>query len=42
MTNKLKPMDLGLKDGFVIHLIMTSLPKEFDNFVISYNMSHEI
>ena len=42
MANKLKPMDLGLKDGFVIHLIMASLPIGFNNFVISYNMSPEI
>ena len=28
MTSKLKPMDLGLKDEFLIHLIFASLPKE--------------
>ena len=42
LANKLKPMDLGLKDGFLIHLIFASLPKEFENFVISYNMQPEI
>ena len=28
MASKLKPMDLGLKDEFLIHLIFASLPKE--------------
>ena len=28
MTSKLKPMDLELKDEFLIHLIFASLPKE--------------
>ena len=37
MASKLKPMDMGLKDGFVVHLIMASLPKEFEAFVVNYN-----
>jgi hypothetical protein len=41
MASKLKPMDADreLKPALLVHLVMASLPKEFDNFVISYNMS---
>ena len=35
---KLKPLDLGLKDEFLIHLVFTSLPKEYETFVVNYNM----
>ena len=41
MTNtasKLKPMDLRLKDEFMIHLAFASLPKEYETFVVTYNM----
>ena len=37
-TSKLKPMDLGLKDEFLIHLVFASLPKEYETFVVNYNM----
>jgi hypothetical protein len=41
MASKLKPMDadLELKPALLVHLVMASLPKEFDNFVINYDMS---
>jgi hypothetical protein len=37
MASKLKTMDMGLKDGFLVHLVMSSLPKEFEAFEINYN-----
>jgi hypothetical protein len=41
MAAKLKPMDaeLELKPALLVHFVMASLPKEFENFVINYNMS---
>jgi hypothetical protein len=37
-TSKLKPMDMGLKDEFLIHLIFATLAKEYETFVVNYNM----
>ena len=37
-TSKLKPMYFGLKDEFLIYLIFTSLPKEYETFVVNYNL----
>ena len=37
-ASKLKPMDLGLKDEFLIHLVFASLPKEYETFIMNYNM----
>ncbi|XP_010233195.1 uncharacterized protein LOC100824175 [Brachypodium distachyon] len=40
MAAKLKPMDsdLEIKSAMFVHLVMASLLKEFDTFVINYNM----
>jgi hypothetical protein len=37
-ASKLKPMDLGLKDEFLVHLIFASLSKEYETFVVNYNI----
>ena len=38
MASNLKPMDLGLKDEFLIYLIFASLHKEYETFVVNYNL----
>jgi hypothetical protein len=34
---RLKPLDLAIKNGFLIYLIFNSLPKEFETFEVNYN-----
>jgi hypothetical protein len=34
---RLKPLDLAIKDSFLIYLIFNSLPKEFETFEMNYN-----
>jgi hypothetical protein len=44
MTNvaaRLKPLDLAIKDGFLIYLIFNSLSKEFETFEVNYNSMNE-
>jgi hypothetical protein len=41
MASKLKTMDIGLKVEFLVHLVMSSLPKEFEAFEINYNSQPE-
>jgi hypothetical protein len=41
MTFKVKTMDMGLKDEFLVHLVMSSLPKKFETFEINYNSHPE-
>jgi molybdopterin converting factor small subunit len=37
VTARLKPLDLAIKDGFLIYLIFNSLPTEFKTFEVNYN-----
>jgi hypothetical protein len=41
IASKLKTMDMGLKDEFLVHLVMSSLPKKFEAFEINYNSHPE-
>nr|XP_015645928.1 uncharacterized protein LOC107281585 [Oryza sativa Japonica Group] len=41
MASKLKQKDLGISDDFLVHLVMSSLPKNFDNLVVNYKISLE-
>jgi hypothetical protein len=41
MAISLKPLDLAIKDGFMIFLIFNSLPKEFETFRVNYNSMNE-
>jgi hypothetical protein len=39
VASKLKPKNMGLKDEFIVHLVISSLPKEFGTFKINYTES---
>jgi hypothetical protein len=41
MVARLKPLDLAIKDGFLIYLIFNSLPKEFETFEVNYNSMND-
>ena len=41
LNSKLKPMDLDLKEEFLVHLVFASLPKEFATFIVNYNSQPE-
>jgi hypothetical protein len=38
---RLKPLDLAIKDDFLIYLIFNSLPKEFKTFELNYNSMND-
>jgi hypothetical protein len=38
---RLKPIDLAIKDGFLIYLIFNSLLKEFKTFEVNYNSMND-
>jgi hypothetical protein len=37
-ASKQKPIDLAPKEEFFIHLVFASLLKEYDTFIVNYNM----
>jgi hypothetical protein len=41
VATRLKPLDLAIKDGFLIYLIFNSLPKEFKTFELNYNSMND-
>jgi molybdopterin converting factor small subunit len=42
ITARLKPLDLAIKDDFLIYLIFNSLPKEFETFEVNYNSMNDM
>jgi hypothetical protein len=38
---RLKPLDLAIKNDFLIYLIFNSLPKEFETFEVNYNSMND-
>jgi hypothetical protein len=38
---RLKPLDLAIKDGFLIYLIFNSLSKKFKTFKVNYNSMND-
>ena len=42
MAKKLKTMDITISDNFLVHFLMTSLPKpKFEVFKVNYNLLTE-
>ena len=37
MAAKLKTMNMGLPDPYIVHLALNSLPREFLTFIVNYN-----
>jgi hypothetical protein len=41
VADRLKPLDLSIKDGFLIYLIFNSLLKEFKTFEVNFNSMND-
>jgi molybdopterin converting factor small subunit len=41
VASRLKPLDLAIKDDFLIYLIFNSLLKEFETFEVNYNSMND-
>ncbi|GAB2288874.1 hypothetical protein Dimus_038029 [Dionaea muscipula] len=41
LASKLKALKLVLSDDFLVHLVLISLPSQFDQFTVSYNCQKE-
>nr|AAP46197.1 putative gag-pol polyprotein [Oryza sativa Japonica Group] len=37
MNGELKSMDMGINDDLLVHFILSSLPSDFESFIINYN-----
>ena len=37
MSAKLKTMNMGLLDPYIVHLALNSLSREFSTFIVNYN-----
>ena len=41
LNSMFKPINLDLKEEFLVHLVFASVPKDFTTLIVSYNMHPE-